>query len=499
MGRLSADCFDAAPAPQRVADAVELIRTRLPVLAGIETVPLGQADGRVLAEDLVAPLDLPPFDNAAVDGYAVRAADCADGGETCLPLGGRIPAGRAATETGSGVAVRIFTGAPMPPGADAVAMQEDVRVDGGSVTLPPGLAPGTNCRRAGEDLTRGSVAIRGGTRLGARHLALAAALGFPDLRMRIPLRVALFSTGDELTPLGQPLPPAGIHDANRPMLAALLRRLGAEPVDLGILRDAPAPLRARLVAAAAEHDLILTSGGVSVGEEDHVRAAVAASGGLTLWRLAIKPGRPVALGQVAGTAFIGLPGNPAAAYVTALAVLKPLVLQLSGAQDAAPAITVRSGFAREKRPGRREYLRVCLRLDATGTPSAVPAPGGGPVGARGQRRARGTRRGPDGDPCRRRAAIHAARGVRLTAPARIARHRHRGPVVYTLPYTQGGIEGADACFPIRQQPGRPAACRIPAARSGRRDLPARRRDRPPGDPAARPFRGLRAAHGPADR
>lgn len=375
MGRLSSDCFDTTPAPLRVADAVALIRERLPVLAGIETVPLARADGRVLAEDLIAPLDLPPFDNAAVDGYAFRAADRAPG-KGSLPLGGRVPAGHAPVEAQAGHAVRIFTGAPMPPGTDTVAMQEDVQLDGDAVRLPADLAPGANRRRAGEDIARGSRAIRAGTRLGPRHLALAAALGLADLRLRVPLRVALFSTGDELTPPGEPLPPAGIHDANRPMLAALLRRLGTEPVDLGILRDAPGQVRERLSAAAAEHDLILTSGGVSVGEEDHVRAAVEASGALTLWRLAIKPGRPVALGTVAGTPFIGLPGNPGAAYVTALAVLRPLVLHLSGAEDSATVLTVRSGFGREKRPGRREYLRVCLRLGKAGVPEAVIAPGG---------------------------------------------------------------------------------------------------------------------------
>jgi molybdopterin molybdotransferase len=376
MGRLSRDCFDAATASMRVADAVALIRARLPVLTGIETVPLARADGRVLAGDLVAPLDLPPFDNAAVDGYAVRAADLADSGETRLPLGGRVPAGHAAVDPQPGVAVRIFTGAPMPPGTDTVAMQEDVGVEGDTVILPDGLAPGSNRRRAGEDIARGRVAIPSGTRLAPRHLALAAAFGLAELPLRSSLRVALFSTGDELTPPGQPLPPAGIHDANRPMLAALLRRLGAEPVDLGILRDAPGPLRARLAAAAAAHDLILTSGGVSVGEEDHVRAAVEASGALTFWRLAIKPGRPVALGTVAGTPFIGLPGNPGAAYVTALAVLRPLVLHLSGARNETPNLTVRSGFAQEKRAGRREYLRVRLRTGADGAVEAVPAPGG---------------------------------------------------------------------------------------------------------------------------
>jgi molybdopterin molybdotransferase len=376
MGRLSRDCFDAGPAPMRVAEAVALLRARLPILSGIESVSVERADGRVLAEDLIAPIDLPPFDNAAVDGYAVRAGDLAPAGETRLPLGGRVPAGHAPADPGPGFAVRIFTGAPMPPGTDTVAMQEDVRLDGDAVILPAGLAPGSNRRRAGEDVARASRAIPAGTRLGPRHLALAAALGLPTLRLRVPLKVALFSTGDELTPPGHALPPAGIHDANRPMLAALLRRLGAEPVDLGILRDAPGPLRQRLEAAAAAHDLILTSGGVSVGEEDHVRAAVEASGGLTFWRLAIKPGRPVALGQVAGTPFAGLPGNPAAAYVTALAVLRPLVLHLSGAHDAAPTLTIRSGFDREKRPGRREYLRVCLRAGADGVPEAVPAPGG---------------------------------------------------------------------------------------------------------------------------
>ena len=376
MGRLSRDCFDVAPAPMRVADAVALLRARLPVLSGIESVSIDRADGRVLAEDLIAPIDLPPFDNAAVDGYAVRAGDLAPGGETRLPLGGRVPAGHAPADPGPGFAVRIFTGAPMPPGTDTVAMQEDVRIDDEAVILPTGLATGANRRRAGEDVAQGSCAIPAGTRLGPRHLALAAAFGLPALPLRVPLKVALFSTGDELTPPGQPLLPAGIYDANRPMLAALLKRLGADPVDLGILRDAPGPLRQRLEAAAATHDLILTSGGVSVGEEDHVRNAVEASGALTFWRLAMKPGRPVALGQVAGTPFAGLPGNPAAAYVTALAVLRPLVLHLSGARDDAPTLTVRSGFAREKRPGRREYLRVCLRVGADGMPEALPAPGG---------------------------------------------------------------------------------------------------------------------------
>lgn len=376
MGRLSPDCFDAAPAAMRVAEALALIRERLPVLSGIETVPLTEADGRVLAADLVAPIDLPPFDNSAVDGYALRAADLAPGGVTRLPVSGRVTAGAVPTQGPPGSAVRIFTGAPMPRGTDTVAMQEDVRLDGQSITLPPGLRLGANRRRAGEDIGRGARAIPAGTRLGPRHIALAAALGLPELSLRRRLRVALFSTGDELTASGGVPTPSGIHDANRPMLAALLTRLGATPVDHAILRDAPGVLRETLAAAAAEHDLILTSGGVSVGEEDHVRAAVEARGALTFWRLAIKPGRPVALGVVGGTPFVGLPGNPAAAYVTALAVLAPLVLHLSGAIGGTQPFTMRSGFARQKRIGVREYLRVCLRPGADGVTEAVPAPGG---------------------------------------------------------------------------------------------------------------------------
>lgn len=376
MGRLSRDCFDAAPAAMRVAEALALIRARLPVLAGIETVPVAQADGRVLAADLAAPIDLPPFDNSAVDGYALRAADLAPEGQTRLPVRGRVPAGAAPGPARPGFTVRIFTGAAMPPGTDTVAMQEDVRLDGDTVVLPPGLGVGANRRRAGEDVARCACAIPAGTRLGPRHLALAAALGLPELSLRRRLRVALFSTGDELTGPGRALTPAGIHDANRPMLAALLTRLGATPVDLGILRDAPGALRETLAAAAGEHDLVLTSGGVSVGEEDHVRAAVETEGALTFWRLAIKPGRPVALGVLSGTPFVGLPGNPAAAYVTALAVLAPLVLHLSGALEEPPLLTVRSGFAWQKRAGLREYLRVGLRLGADGLTEAVPAPGG---------------------------------------------------------------------------------------------------------------------------
>ncbi|GJE62403.1 molybdopterin molybdotransferase MoeA [Methylobacterium trifolii] len=378
MARLSDDCFDGARPAMTVAEAASLIGTRLPVLAGIEPVPLALADGRVAGAEIRAPIALPPFDNAAVDGYAVRFSDLAAGSGTVLPVRGRIPAGaEPASLDGRAGAVRIFTGAAMPPGADTVFMQEDVRVEGGAVHLPPGLAQGANRRLAGEDVARGSVAIPAGRRLGPPELALAAALGLDALPVRKALRVAVFSTGDELREPGEVLGPAAIYDANRVMLLALLRRLGTLPHDLGILRDDPATLRARIAEAAGEHDLVLTSGGVSVGEEDHVKAAVEAAGSLTFWRLAIKPGRPVALGIVAGTPFVGLPGNPVAAYVTLLFVVRPLLARLGGETYAPPiGLPVRAAFAHPKKPGRREFLRVALRRADDGSVEAVKNPGG---------------------------------------------------------------------------------------------------------------------------
>ena len=361
--------------PLRVADALALIQSRLSVVAAAETVPLAQADGRILAVDVLAPMALPPFDNSAVDGYAVRHADLAKSGPTILPVAGRVPAGHASGAMTPASAVRIFTGAPMPAGADTVAMQEDVRVDGSHVTLPSGLAPGANRRRAGEDVAVGGLALPRGHRIGARSLALAASLGIENLPVRARLRVGLFSTGDEVSEGGR-LGTARIHDANRPMLTALLRRAGVEPTDLGILPDAPGALQVRLAAAALHHDLLVTTGGVSVGEEDHVRAALGSAGELALWRLAIKPGRPLAFGFIGGTPLVGLPGNPGAAYVTALAILVPVVRHLAGARPEPPLPLVRSGFACGKRPGRREYVKVSLRIAADGATEAVPSPGG---------------------------------------------------------------------------------------------------------------------------
>ena len=378
MTRLSDDCFDPAGGAMTLEAAAALIAARLPVVAGVETVPLAQGDGRIAACDVPATIDVPPFDNAAVDGYAVRFSDLARTGETTLPVRGRVAAGTAPTVLDKAAAVRIFTGAPMPPGVDTVFMQEDVRRAGDAVVLPRGLARGANRRMAGEDITRGAVAIPAGRRLRPQDLALAAAVGLAALPVRRRLRVAVFSTGDELTEPGTPLEAGRIHDANRVMLIALLGRLGAEPVDLGILRDDPAALTQHLAMAAGAHDLILTSGGVSVGEEDHVKAAVEAAGTLAFWRLAIKPGRPVAMGVVAGTPFVGLPGNPVAAYVTLLFVVRPLLARLGGGVCApARPLPVRAGFALGRKAGRREFLRICLQLGIDGTVEAVRAPRGG--------------------------------------------------------------------------------------------------------------------------
>jgi len=369
MAQLSDDAFAFGGPLMTVAEARALFLARLSPVVGTESVPLAQADGRVLASDLESPLPLPPFDNSAVDGYAVRFDDLAHSGETRLPVAGRLAAGMAAgAQSAAGTAVRIFTGAPMPPGFDTVFMQEDVRAEGGSVVLPAGLGRGANRRLAGEDLPEHGVALSAGRRLAPADIALAAALGLADVTVRHRLRVGVFSTGDEVVEPGRPLGPAKLYDANRFMLLALLGRIGCAASDLGILPDEPGALSRALEGAAAEHDLLITSGGVSTGEEDHVKAAVEAAGALTFWRVGIKPGRPVAMGVVRGAAFIGLPGNPVAAFVTFVQLARPLIARLAGEDFQPPvAVPVRSGFAYRKKEGRREYVRVRLERQGDGS------------------------------------------------------------------------------------------------------------------------------------
>jgi molybdopterin molybdotransferase len=382
MAQLTDDCFAFAGPLLPIADMERLIIERVTPVAEVEEVPLGEALGRVVAAEMAATEDLPPFDNSAVDGFAVRHADLAAAGDTRLIIAERVMAGHAAAHPlAPREAIRIFTGAPMPVGADTVFMQEDCRVDGNAVILPPGLERGANSRYAGEDLRKGAIMLPAGRKLTAADLALAAAQGTTRLPVRRRLRVAVFSTGDEVVEPGAARPAAAIYDANRHLLRGLLDKFGAVVTDLGILRDDPAALQTAIAAAAADHDLVITSGGVSTGEADHVRTAIERIGRLVFWRVAIKPGRPVAMGVVPGgspghaAAFAGLPGNPAAVYVTFVRVVWPLLLRLAGAAPRQPiALPVRATFAYRKRKGRREYVRVTLRHGADGAVEAVKFP-----------------------------------------------------------------------------------------------------------------------------
>jgi molybdopterin molybdotransferase len=376
MAQLSDDCFAFSGPLLPLEEMQRLIETRVAPVAGKEAVAVNEAPGRVLATDVMAPMDLPPFDNSAVDGYAVRHRDLKPDAETSLVVAGRVMAGhRPPDQIAAGQAVRIFTGAAMPAGADTVFMQEDVKTGGDKVILPPGLKLGANRRLAGEDIKAGTVALPAGRVLSAADAALAAALGITELEVRPRLRVALFSTGDEIVEPGAARPPSALFDANRALLKALLTRLGVKVSDLGIVADNPQALRAAIAEAARTHDLVLTSGGVSTGDADHVRTAVEGIGKLVFWRVAIKPGRPVAMGVVEGAAFAGLPGNPVAAFVTFVRVVRPLLLRLGGAlpQPLVP-LPVKAAFSYRKKKGRREYVRVALRRGADGAVEAVKHP-----------------------------------------------------------------------------------------------------------------------------
>jgi molybdopterin molybdotransferase len=372
------DRFSVGNDMLRVADALALLEARLAPAVAAEELRLHDCLGRILAEDVISAVNVPPHDNSAVDGWAFRRADLpADG---ILPMVGRVAAGHPLDgPLPQGGAVRIFTGAPMPEGADTVAMQEDCKDLDGRVSLPLRLARGDNARAAGEDISKGSVVLHAGTRLRPQELGVAAATGRSALKIYQPLRAAVFSTGDEIRDPGEPLPPGCIYDTNRFTASGLLRALGAEVTDLGILPDRFETIRDALAEAAASHQLILTSGGVSVGDEDHVKPAVLAQGSLDFWRLAIKPGRPVALGEVAGTPFVGLPGNPVAVMVTFMLIARPMVARLMGAaRTELPRYPVEAGFAFKHKPGRREYLRARLaHMDGRLVAAKFPSDGSG--------------------------------------------------------------------------------------------------------------------------
>ena len=328
-----------------------------------ESVPTLAATGRVLAQAQTSTLNVPPLDNTAMDGYAVRSADCASG-EARLRVSQRIPAGTIGKPLEPGTVARIFTGAPIPPGADAVVPQEQTALDGDRVVIKHAPQPGEWIRRAGEDIRAGSTILPAGTRLRAQEAGLAASVGIARLPVYRKVRAALFSTGNELVMPGEPLPPGAIYNSSRFTLTGLLRMLGCEVDDLGIVPDTLDATRAALRQAAATSDLIVTSGGVSVGDEDHVRPAVEAEGRLDLWRIAMKPGRPLAFGGVrregGGEAdFIGLPGNPVSSFVTFVLFVRPFVLRLQGATAVEPrSYAMRADFDWPKPDARREFLRV---------------------------------------------------------------------------------------------------------------------------------------------
>ena len=380
MAQLKDDCFAFDGGLMPVDDALAALAERVTCVTGAETVTLRQALGRVLAEDVSAPRNVPPHDNSAVDGYAVFHADLNPDGETRLPVAGRIAAGHPLdVPAAPGHAYQIFTGAPVPPGADGnqasgpdtVFMEEDVTRDGDTVILPAGLKKGSNRRFAGEDVKQGDVILRAGQVLRAQEIGLAASVGRADLSVRTRLKAAVFSTGDEVRDPSDDAPEGCIFDANRYTAMSLLEGLGCDVTDLGILPDDPGAIADALNAAAGSHDLLITSGGVSAGEEDHVKAAVERLGSVHFWRLAIKPGRPIALGQVGDTAFVGLPGNPVAAMVTFMVIARPLIMMLTGAADTdAPRFPVKAGFPYKKKTGRREWARVKLRFNGGGMPLA---------------------------------------------------------------------------------------------------------------------------------
>jgi len=368
MAQLTDDCFAFGGQLMSAGEALAILKSKVHAVTETESVRLNDARGRVLAEPVVATRDVPPHDNAAVDGYAVNFDQLKPGEPTTLPIGGRAAAGHPlGRKVAAGECIRIFTGAQMPEGADTVLMQEDCRVADGKATLPAGIKRGANRRFAGEDVKRGATVLAAGRRLRPQEIGLAASLGLTTLTVRRKLRVAIFSTGDEVREPGGELPPGAIFDSNRYTLRALLEGLSCAVTDLGILPDSLDAVRAALARAAENHDLVVTSGGVSSGEEDHVKAAVETLGRLHFWRLAIKPGRPVAMGQIGRVPFIGLPGNPVAVMVTFLLLARPLVLLLSGAEDAPPRLfRVVSGFAYDKKGSRTEYLRARLKRGETG-------------------------------------------------------------------------------------------------------------------------------------
>jgi molybdopterin molybdotransferase len=366
-----------------VQQALDFLLSAAQPVTDSEIIPTLNANGRVLAAAQTSQLNVPPMDNTQMDGCAVRAADCA-GGNARLAVSQRIPAGYVGSALQPGTAARIFTGAMIPDGADAVVMQEmcelEKSADGDTVTIRHTPRPGEWIRRSGEDIRTESVILTAGTRLRAQELGLAASVGLATLPVVRKLRVAVFFTGDELAMPGESLKPGAIYNSNRFTLRGLLENLGCEFTDYGIVPDTLAATRDTLRQAALQHDLIITSGGVSVGEEDYVKAAVEAEGRLNLWQIAMKPGKPLVFGEIdraGGSAFfIGLPGNPVSSFVTFLLFARPFILRLQGVPDVTPkSYPMRADFTWPKADKRNEFLRA--KINAAGGLDLFPHQGSG--------------------------------------------------------------------------------------------------------------------------
>ena len=366
--------YDANALP--VEEAQAFIRRLVPQVQAVERLPIRSALGRVLAHDIVSAVDVPAADNSAMDGYALRGADLAGSGDTVLRRVGTGFAGAAFEGgVGAGECVRIMTGAVMPGGLDTVVPQEFVRVDGDRISVPAGtVRTGDNRRLAGEDLARGEAALNAGRVLRPADIGLLASLGHAEVGVRRRVRVAFFSTGNELRSVGEPLDAGSVYDSNRYTLWAMLQRLGVEPIDVGVVRDDPLALEAAFLQAAACADAIITSGGVSVGEADHTKQVMARLGDVLFWRIAMRPGRPMAIGRMnhgtagsEGAILFGLPGNPVAVMVTFYAFVREALLAMSGAlAEPLPMLRAASAQALRKKPGRTEYQRGFVSRAADG-------------------------------------------------------------------------------------------------------------------------------------
>jgi molybdopterin molybdotransferase len=357
------DCFAHDPKRMPASEALGLLRERVSTVVGKESVPLDQAYGRYLAEELIADRNVPAFTNVAVDGYAFAHQSLETDGPTRLLMQeGRSAAGQPFDAVvAEGSALRVLTGGALPDGADTSLMQEDVTIDGDHVLIPAGVKKGANCRLAGEDMTIGQPVLPEHIRLRPQEIGVAAALGRTSLSVFRPLKVALVSSGDEIVRPGEPLAHGMTYDSNNAILKGLLRPLGVEISDQGIWPDKPEIIRGNLADIASAHDAIITSGGASRGDEDHMVKAVEKLGRLHFWQIAVKPGRPLALGQIDEAVFIGLPGNPVAAMVCCLLFARPVLSALAGAGWADPvSYQVEADFSMKKKPGRREYLRARL-------------------------------------------------------------------------------------------------------------------------------------------